>query len=370
MVDRPIQDGVCRFANRHDPQRWGGLMAIPAEMFAQGQMGRYRLDGLIASVTDRRVQRELMALGIPVVNVADMLIRPHFPTITVDDHAVGQAAAQYFLGRGFRHLAYLPGAGQDAFSEQRGAGYVAAAQAAGYSVSWFGRPPIRPLRGALPASGTLADWLARMPKPLAVFSVLGQRSADLYATATAARLSVPEQVAILSVENEPGLHFGLMGLSSIELPLERIGYAAAAALDRLMDGGWPEMHITRLPPGPITTRTSSDTRAVNDELVLEALRFIREHAAEAIGVDHIVSALPVSSRSLQRRFQAAIGATINQELTRVRVAHASKLLLTTGMRVAEIAEACGFVTRNRFFVAFRAATGGSPQQYRIEHGRT
>lgn len=57
--------------------------------------------------------------------------------------------------------------------------------------------------------------------------------------------------------------------------------------------------------------------------------------------------------------------TILQEILRVRVNHAQKLLETTSLSVTDVAARSGFVNLNHFFCVFHARTAVTPRAFRL-----
>jgi len=367
---REAHVGVADYARSHSPKRWGDLVVIPMEGLGPGALKRYRLAGLIISVPDEKTMRAVKSLGIPAVNISGMVANPDMPTIVIDNEKVGRTAAAYYLERGYRHFAYVPLAWHQAYSEARGLGFVASVREAGYRAFWHGDWPRNLPDGAMRDTRELTAWLKALPKPVAIFTPQDAAAIPVYDHALAAGLSVPDQVAILGVDNEPQAHFFLSGISSIDVPVRQLGYQAAALLDKMLSGKQPERRMTRVPPGEVFTRATTDIRAIDDAEVIEALRYIREHACDGICIEDITGRVSAGLRTLQRRFSSVLGTTMQDEIRRVRVARARKLLVTTKMRIEEVAAACGFTDRNRFFVAFRALTGMSPSRFRATEQET
>ena len=112
-------------------------------------------------------------------------------------------------------------------------------------------------------------------------------------------------------------------MTSIDVNPSRIGYEAAAMLDKLMQGEQPAQRVTFLgPPRGIAPRRSTDALHTEDQDVAAAVRYIREHATSGIRVSDIVALTRNSPSTLERRVKKLIGRTIKAEITRVRLAHA------------------------------------------------
>jgi len=172
-------------------------------------------------------------------------------------------------------------------------------------------------------------------------------------------------VAILSLETGD-----LLGrvvnppLSGVDIPVRRIGYEAAAQLDRLLHGNAAEPHETDLQPLGVTTRQSTDLVSCADPQVQQALRFIRDHAHEGIDVRTVMKAVPMARRSLERRFHELLGRSPAEEIRRVKIDKVRHLLDTTGMSIPDIAEACGFNYVEHMIPVFRKYHGSTPSRYR------
>ena len=122
---------------------------------------------------------------------------------------------------------------------------------------------------------------------------------------------------------------------------------------------------TFLPPIRVVTRQSTDTLAVSDPAVAEALSFIRQHASEGgFGVGMVVTQVAHSRRLLEHRFRELLGRTILQEIHCVRVEIAKGLLMETSLSMPAIAHRAGFANAARLCIVFRKVTGLTPTAYR------
>jgi len=94
------------------------------------------------------------------------------------------------------------------------------------------------------------------------------------------------------------------------------------------------------------------------------LRVIRENAHRPLSVEDIRRAVPVSRRSLERRFRRTFERGIWQEIRRVHLERAKALLADTDLPMAEVAEQAGFTDGRHLAVVFRQETGLTPTTYR------
>ena len=207
--------------------------------------------------------------------------------------------------------------------------------------------------------------LSEAPKPLAALTYDEADAVRLLDAAERIGVSVPEELAILSIGNDPIIcENQSVPLSSIDQNLELGGYEAAALLDRLMNGGKPPSRPILIPPNGICLRRSTDIMASGDPLVKKALDYMHENLSRPFGAAQIADALGVSRNILDKRFRADLNRSVGEEVKRQRLAMAKLLLRNSGKSVSEIAKAAGFCTPSHLANTFRASTKMTPREYR------
>jgi LacI family transcriptional regulator len=185
-------------------------------------------------------------------------------------------------------------------------------------------------------------------------------------------ISVPEEIAVLGCDNDViDCELSPTPISSVALPLRRIGYEAARMVELYLSGGTLPTEAIRLPPSGIVTRRSTDIIAVQDQSLARAVGYISAHAAEPINVSNVAKASGASRRYLERRFKTLLGRTPHEEILRVRVGLAKRLLSETQLPMTKIAESAGFTDSKMMCSAFGRDTGLTPTQFRRKiHSKT
>ena len=82
------------------------------------------------------------------------------------------------------------------------------------------------------------------------------------------------------------------------------------------------------------------------------------------GLESLAAAVGLSASRLAHLFAEQHGGPLMREVRRVRLQHAARLLLATGLSVGEVARASGFVSPYHFSRSFRADFGVAPTVYR------
>lgn len=365
---RGVLRGVRRFAEGKPD--WAFVQA-EADPRAAAGLQRLRPAAVVAYVCTRPLAAALRRFPGPVVNVCGALADLPFPTVGIDNPAVGRAAAAHFLERGLRHFAFL-GHGGFAFSTRREAGFAGRLAEAGHRPEVFRAPAgadFLPNGRPLGEPGRLAGWLRRLPRPCGLFACNDIWGGYATEVCRRAGVPIPDGVAVVGVDDDDLLcELARPRLSSVRVPSERIGCEAAALLDQMLSGRRPPRCPTLLPPAGVAARQSSDLLAVEDPVVRVLLGRVREARASAARVRDVIRSLPVCRRSAERRFRAAVGRGIAEELRRGRIGYAKELLADTALPVADVAARSGFSTPQRFAVAFRRETGITPTEYRDQCG--
>jgi LacI family transcriptional regulator len=296
--------------------------------------------------------------------------RPYLPFARVlEDHAhAAQLVADYFLSRGFTNFIFYSDEDNWSYAE-RGEGFARALHKAGHNCLWLRWNRAAEYRTGREQWSRKRSWLAaqlkRAPKPVAVFAANDQHALDVLESCDLARLAVPEQVAIVGAENYLLAPDTMrVPLSSVDTNLEMLGYRGAALLDELMHGRQTPRHPLRIPAAGVITRQSSDLFAIKHQGTANSLRFIWQHFCEPIRVKDLFRVAGVSQRALHKAFQEQIGRTPGEELQRLRIGRAKWLLADTDHKIEVLASMCGYQSANTFAIAFKNATGLSPNRFR------
>lgn len=176
---------------------------------------------------------------------------------------------------------------------------------------------------------------------------------------------MPDDVVVVGVDNDEMMcELSNPPLSSVALDLDKSGYEAARLLDCLMSGQPAGEHVVQVEPLYVVTRQSSDVIVQDDPGVATALRFIKNHAGQAIGVPNVVEQAAVSRRTLERRFFRVLGRSIGSAITQCRLARAKRLLLETDLPSRGVAVGAGFGSVKTLNRVFRHAAGLSPKRFR------
>lgn len=362
---RGVMRGIKEFAaSRPD---WV-LLPVAPESRAVRALASLRPAALIAHVFSQPLARAVQALGCPFVNVSGAMREPLRPRVGTDDRRCGQLAAEHLLDRGFRHFAFA-GHWDHFYSVTREAAFREAIERAGYQVASFHearRQPFEPLGRLWSLDERIRRWMQGLPRPVAIFASNDIWGMQLTEVCRQARMRVPEDVAILGVDNDDLLcELARPALSSIVVPAERVGFEAATLLERLLKGKDAPEEALLFPPSGVVPRRSSDVLAITDPEVAAAVRFIRDNGHRPLQTRDVLAAVPVSRRSLERRFRESLGRTPHDEIRRVHVEHACRLLTETDLLMHAVAEQSGFSDAKQLSVVFRQVLGQTPTAYRV-----
>jgi LacI family transcriptional regulator len=360
--------GVADYAQRHgawsllvDPRDHDERPALPYAWSGEGVIARFSSTRQIDQVRER---------GVPAVNVDTIFEQVAGIADVVSDEGERAALAyQHLRERGFERFAYFAPPCHR-YSERLGQEFGALANAAGFALHEYQPPP----RGGRRLSWDeqqrrVSQWLDSLPRPVAVLTVDAYRARRLVEICGVVGIRVPDEMAILAGDADDLIcEIATPPLSSIVQASRRIGYEAAATLQRMMAGEPPPPPI-RVPPQGIIARQSTDVLAIEDPTVAQAVRFIQAAACQDIVVKDILAEVPVSRRSLEIQFRRYLGRSPAEEIRRVRLDRGCELLARSDMSVAEIATTCGFANGTRFGVAFRKRFGKTPLAYRKQLAR-
>ncbi len=365
---RQVQRGISRYAWPSRPwvlhQVWQqdfiermqdadtvGIISMRRPEDCAADAGRYGL----AAVGVGKWSPECKALGLAYVDI--------------DPKAIGEAAAEHFIERGFRNFGMFAH-DEHLHSRHRGEAFVAALRRKKLTCDVFDRGREYPPHGEpLPAVSDDAEqirrWLAGLPKPLGVFCIDDSMGLWVCEVCRRTGVHVPEEVAVLSADDDDMIcSIVYPHLSSVAVPAEQVGFEAAGLLDAMLSGRKAPKRPILLPPMGVATRHSTDVMAIEDTFVVEAVRFIRENAQRGIRVEEVAAAVSMSRRALERRFRKFIGRSPFAEIRRVQIENIKMILARTDRTLEAMAPECGFESVMCMSLAFKKAVGTSPGAYR------
>jgi LacI family transcriptional regulator len=360
-VPTPRYAGVARFAREH-----GWYLTVEAP---QCPPVDWEGDGVIVMLS---AENEALAEAvqryrrkkIPVVDM--MMARPDIslPRVTGDNEAVGKIAAEHFGDRAFTNLAWYSSKWSH-IEENRYDAFVKNARRSSPE-KWVWSETGKPVAGL--GDGRvrwLETKLKKAAKPLGVFCQSDYDAMCVLNACQAAGLSIPEEVAILGVDdNEMICANQAVPLSSVREDYAGIGYDAAALLQRLMNGEKAPTKPQLVKPLGVTTRKSTDIIAAKDPILRNALAFIGENFARPMSASKIAKAVGTTRIRLDKAFAAELGRSPGAEVMRRRLSRARYLLTDTDTKVIAIASQTGFCNAPYLIRSFKKVFGFSPSVWR------
>ena len=283
-----------------------------------------------------------------------------------DEFGIGRLAADTFLDRGLYHsFAFVPSQPTATYSERRQAGYANQLREAGISdVEVF---DAKATAGTTEDTLALSKWLAALPKPTAVYVAWDFRAIQVLAACRAAKISVPEQVAVLGTDNDELLCDSAdPPLSSILPDHKRAGYIAAERLDALMRGRNPKNRTLLVKTSKVVERETTQSVTMSAHLVGKALAYIKHNATNGIGVQDVIRHLGCSRSLADLRFREQAGTSILKALTAQRMASLKRLLRDTDIPIHQAAKRSGFSCLKRLERLFRDEEGVSMSKWRSD----
>lgn len=367
---REILLGISRYLKLH------GAWSIFTQERGQNDpdppwLARWDGDGIITRSLDFKQCRRARKRGIPIVSVRHLFDRPEFPTVFPDQAVIGERIARHFISRGFRHFGYCGVAGYKLWERRRRAAFTRQVEECGGD--WQEYKPTYMSDAEMnweEEQEALIEWLEKLPKPAAIMTAHDSQGVQILDACRRAGLTVPDEIAVVSVDNDPVLcELASPPLSSLDQNAQKLGFEAAALLDRMMQGESIEPANYYFEPGEIVTRQSSDIVAVKDPNVAKAVRFIRENAFGEISSKAIAHAAGVSRRALEKKFRASTGHTPMEEAQAIRLRRIKELLVESTCILPDIAEQCGFTYHEYMSRFFKKHTGLTPGSYRKRYGK-
>ncbi len=369
---RSVLRGIAAYGRDHGP--WSLYhQEGPLDPAVVEQLHGWRGDGIMFLSENRELVRKICRLGLPSLNLYEAFCGDDVVQMARHDQLIAHQAAEHLLQRGFEHFAYCGFQGVW-WSERRCDAFVAYLAKKGLQPSLFTKLRaesrvsgyrLSPIGEGRQQEDTLAQWLAGLQRPVGLMACSDSCGQKVLRTCGELGIVVPEQMAVVGVDNDDLIcELCDPPLSSVDPDFEKFGYAAAAAMARVIQGDRHTPGGQPVEPLGVVLRESTDVQAIPDRDVAAALHFIRQHACEGIGVEEVFRTVALSRSTLERRFMKLVGRSPRAEITRRQLERVQQLLVQTEFPLRTIARIAGFNYAESMCHLFKRITGQSPIAYR------
>lgn len=365
VYGRDLLSGIVRYMRMHD--EWSVFLE-QRDLWKQppSWLNDWHGDGIISRATTPKLLHAITRTKVPLVEVTDRRGDSPLPQIRSDDAAIGRMGAEHLIERGFDRFGFCGFKGE-AWSKRREQAFVKATQEKTQTVcQCFDSPWHGPAAKAWEAEQlSIIEWLQQFEPPFAVMACNDIRGQHVINACSKLGLAVPEQVAVMGVDNDELLcRVTSPPMSSVMPNAQMVGYLAAETLAKLMAGEAVDQQTQLVKPLGVATRQSTDVVAIEDRDIAAALHYIRQHASRGLTVDEVVNNSSLSRSTLERQFRKYLGRTPQEEIRHVQVKRVRELLLTTDLSAEKIASLCGFEHPEYLHVVFKRITGMTTGEFR------
>jgi LacI family transcriptional regulator len=329
-----------------------------------------RIDGAIAHVVSAADKRTVNSLPFPVVNLAALIDPKGMLSVIGNQRRIGKLAACHLLERGFRRLAYY-GTSNMWYSRQRLIAFSETVRQAGATCKSHVVDSNLHMTGGWRGQHRQLDrWLRGLRLPVGIFAGTDARAAMIVDACESIGLRIPEDVAIMGVDNDPSIcQLSGVALTSIARNDWKIGWTAARVLDHAMSGHAPDAELVFIEPERVVARKSTEVLAIDDPVVAGLVAELRKHLNKPFGVEWLMQHSNRSRRWLEVRFRRALGQPPLAIINNLRVAKASAMLKSVSNKhvaLTDIATQCGFTGLRHFRIVFSKHTGMSPKKFQTD----
>ncbi|MQA18484.1 XylR family transcriptional regulator [Rugamonas rivuli] len=328
-------------------------------------------DGIIADFDDPAVAQALSRCRVPVVAVGgsyvDQANYPQgVPYVATDNYKLIKLARDHLIDVGLQRFALfsLPKAPEQRWAQEREHAFRSLAQEDQMEAEIF--------RGCETSASSWDDavqgqiaWLRSLPKPVGIIAVTDARARQLLQACTIAGIAVPEQVALIGIDNDPMVRMlTRIPLSSVIQGAQEMGRTAAHLLDQMLHGGRLADTRIHVPPAGINVFASSQHQPLKHPHVMRAQHFIRQYACQGIKTDQVAEYVGVSRSSLETYFRQELGCSVHDAILHFKL-EAAKAGVEDGARsIADVALDCGFTSPQYMHLVFKRELGCTPRAYR------
>lgn len=367
---RPIFKGVVDFTRRNEIWQIQTLVDSTNEMAPVVIDENWEGDGLILFRFSQEEVKSFKDRNIPVVNLSAECTGNGYPSVIPDNPEIGKQAAQHLLTLGLKNFSFW-GDPSRKYSNRRGKAFENEIRIAGFKcINVQLEPDQFPWEGRwVKLRERIIEELNRLPKPIGLFAKDDLLGSNIIRICNEVGIMVPEEIAVMGTNaDEVFCQISTPPLSSVAYPGERIGFEAAKLLSNMMRReAIQDDYMRTIPIREIVARESTNTFAINDPIITEAVQYIRSVAPiYPVHVSEIAARSPLSLSGFNKHFVQCLGHTPKEEIKRARLAKVRVMLRNTQKKISLIAQEMKFESPEELSRFFKRETGQTPKEYRAQ----
>lgn len=368
--------GLSDFAARHG---WQVQHAVPPQNASPDYLAKlvafWHPVGIVATYGhDKGIPRPNPALDVPFVCV-DIDLMQHDSALSnensrrgyvnCDAARIAELAARALLEQQFASYAYVSAYAHYHWCEARRQRFAEVLELNGRACNVFDGTGISSSSAA--SMRRLGKWLNELPKPCGLLAANDRTAVCVLSAAARAKVAVPDELSVLGVDdNEAFCETASPPLSSIRNDFRQSGVLAGELMLALSRRRKPQVLQAVYGADTLVRRLSTRKLVKTSPSVRLALETIRRRAADGISAADILPLLGGSRRSAEKRFRAAVGKSILEEILDVRFERLEQLLSET-IPLGQLASRTGFTSENHLQRMFKARYGMTLSAWRKAH---
>ena len=330
----------------------------------------WRGDGIIADYDDPTVIEALADLPIPVVAIggsyADESQYPaRVPYVATDNGKLVRLAYDHLIEQGLQHFAFygLPPLPGNRWAQERENAFNAILEKDGLpGVVYRGSPTSAGGWGR--ALEDMVAWVRSLPKPIGIITVTDARARQLLQACIVADVPVPEQIAIVGIDNDPMVQLlSRIPLTSVIQGAEEMGRRAAQVLHQMLHGGDHSSARIIVPPVGLAVQTSSLHQPLKSPHVMRARHYIRQYAHLGIKTEQVAQYVNISRSLLEEHFKRELKKTVHDVILEHKLEKARGMLEDSSIPLVDVAVRCGFTSLQYMYAVFRREHNCTPREF-------
>ncbi|MBR5548673.1 MAG: substrate-binding domain-containing protein [Kiritimatiellae bacterium] len=283
-----------------------------------------------------------------------------------DSLAAGLEAAKDLMMKGFDNFAFVPFPGSWRWNEERRVGYLEALELNNHSCAVFESKSLDINSPAYVRD--LRMFINRLQKPCAIFVANDHPAEKVIAEARLLNFQIPNQIAVLGVDNyEPICEHTQPRLSSMMPDFRRGGNLAALMLIAILRDGKNFRGARVRKYGTLQIICRESTRVLRkpvDSEVDAALRLIRNEACNGLKAETVMKSFSCSRTLAATKFRRATGHSILEEIHATQLERVKEMLSYPSQQLKSLSDFCGFKSPNTLRKFFLRETGMTMSDWR------
>jgi LacI family transcriptional regulator len=334
------------------------------------ELMEWKGDGAIVSLDSEHAIQQVKGANLAMVNVSNAVDDNTVPRVYRDHTEIGMKAAEYLANLGVNELAFV-GIANRHYSQMKWQAFEATAKSLVKPTKPFFMESTSELLTEEKMIRDFIYWLKSLHPPVGLLLDEDALYSFVYQICKRCSLRIPEDIAIISVNNSQSCSYQEVPLSSFQHNNKDYGIKVMQTLHALIeDRAAPEGLDIAIQGVDLHERESSNILHCKDTRLSTTIKYIKANLNRTFTIEELLQEVGCSRRTIENLIKSERGSTLHDYIIHEKVKRVKQVFKSNSyIEPVRLASLTGFSSSRHLQDVFKRTVGYSLEEYAIQKSK-